>query len=411
MSEGHFIETFTVPETFKSKTLRDRDVLEWNTSCQEAFQRIDAKQTPNPRTVACLAQLTGNADWLHPDTSRLAEELLCSFDIKIELVKSVLEFHVKPLFVTNPHPQLNISTGRSLHRIAGGPMASQDYYDEQTWKNHPSLSNLISWCISQIPTQDFEQVWHLLIPPVMTFLDDYQSPYKLRGVMLVSKLLDRVSPNLLKRTGIAQLLMSSLSRTLMSLHDELSPRVIRTTVPVTLRLIEMITPLDSAEQFDKLCSLLGDSIIGAVWIYASREKETIEASMDVLPLIIQALGIGTVRYLKALIPQCLHSITINDLTPRSRPLERAALKALLTVIQECQPRMYHWKGTIIEGVGKYWISNCEGKEKSEEDDATHSLVQEIFVSLSKACPSVLQDEYPRLVQVEPNLMKSVIMTA
>lgn len=56
--------------------------------------------------------------------------------------------------------------------------------------------------------EGFEQVWHLLVPPVMTFLDDYQSPYKLRGVMLVSDLLEKAPTSLLKRTGIAELLQS-----------------------------------------------------------------------------------------------------------------------------------------------------------------------------------------------------------
>ena len=149
----------------------------------------------------------------------------------------------------------------------------------------------------------------------MTFLDDYQSPYKLRGVMLVSDLLENVSVTMLRRTGIDQLLMTvssllqivhnllliaskSLFRVLMNLRDDLSPQLIRTTVPVILRLVDMTTPPDSAERFDKLCSLLGDHIVGAVWVFASRERETIEASMDVLPSILQALGIGAVRYIK-----------------------------------------------------------------------------------------------------------------
>lgn len=54
----------------------------------------------------------------------------------------------------------------------------------------------------------------------------------------------------------------------------------------------------SAERFDQLSALLGDSIVGSIWLYAARELETIEASMDVLPPVVQASGIGTVRYLK-----------------------------------------------------------------------------------------------------------------
>ena len=78
-------------------------------------------------------------------------EFLDSIDVSIELLKSLLENHVKPCFLTNPHPQLNPATGRALNRIAGGHMASQDYYDEQVWKDHLGLSNVVSWCIRHIP--------------------------------------------------------------------------------------------------------------------------------------------------------------------------------------------------------------------------------------------------------------------
>ncbi|KAL5488230.1 hypothetical protein ACEPAI_6338 [Sanghuangporus weigelae] len=398
-------EGLKIPGNFKSKTLNDPDVTLWNLTCQDVLKRVQAEDA---QTIASIAELTGHEDWLADDTRRLAQGILDSTDIHIELVRSVLENHVKPLFLTNPHPQLNLSTGRALHRSAGGSMAAQDYYDEQTWKSHPGLANVISWCIQRIPQDDYEQVWHLLVPPVMTFLDDYQSPYKLRGVMLVSDLLEKVPVTILKRTGIDQLLIGSLFRAIMNLHDDLSPQLIRSTVPVILRLIDMTTSPDSAERFDQLCTLLGDHIIGAIWVFASRERETIEASMDILPSIVQSLGIGTVRYVKALIPQCIHSITLNELIPHSRSLEVAALRTLLSVIQACSPRMHRWKGTIIEGVGQYWVMSCEGQEKTKEVEMVYSLVRDIFTALSKACPTVLENEYPRLLQVEPNLLQSII---
>lgn len=52
------------------------------------------------------------------------------------------------------------------------------------------------------------------------------------------------------------------------------------------------------QQFDQLASILGDGIIGNVWLYASRDVSAIRASIDVLPIIVEALGIGSVRYLK-----------------------------------------------------------------------------------------------------------------
>ena len=82
------------------------------------------------------------------------------------------------------------------------------------------------------------------------------------------------------------------------LQDELTPKLIRSTIPVIMRLKDMITTAGSAESFDLLCQVLGERIIGGVWIYASNEVETIEASMDVLPSLVRGLGVGSIRYLK-----------------------------------------------------------------------------------------------------------------
>jgi hypothetical protein len=52
------------------------------------------------------------------------------------------------------------------------------------------------------------------------------------------------------------------------------------------------------QRFDQLCSMLGDGIIGSIWMYASRDVATIKASIEVLPMLVEALDIGSVRYLK-----------------------------------------------------------------------------------------------------------------
>ena len=48
----------------------------------------------------------------------------------------------------------------------------------------------------------YETSWHLIIPPVMTLLDDYEARFKLQGVEIVSEMLRRVPKVLLKRTGV-----------------------------------------------------------------------------------------------------------------------------------------------------------------------------------------------------------------
>lgn len=70
-----------------------------------------------------------------------------TFDSKLASLDHILRHRVKPLFSKNPHPSLNLSTGRKMASPAGGFMASQDYYEGQAWKNEPGSSYLVSWCV------------------------------------------------------------------------------------------------------------------------------------------------------------------------------------------------------------------------------------------------------------------------
>ena len=90
----------------------------------------------------------------------------------------------------------------------------------------------------------------------------------------------------------------SFKRSLTFLHTPESPELISNTVRARVRLTKLTTGEGSEARFEQLCSLLGDSIMGNIWIYASRELETLQASIDVIPDIVGLLGIGSSRYLK-----------------------------------------------------------------------------------------------------------------
>lgn len=69
----------------------------------------------------------------------------------LPLITHVLSDQVRPLFRSHVHPKVNPSTGRALNRIAGGPLASQDLYTSQSWKeSHPGVSNVLFWVVAHI---------------------------------------------------------------------------------------------------------------------------------------------------------------------------------------------------------------------------------------------------------------------
>ena len=85
-----------------------------------------------PRSLACFE---------HP-----VADILSYITPNAELLERTLRDFVKPIFQPNPHPHLNVETGRKLSRPAGGPLGHLDYLEGQEWKSCPAVSNVLSWC-------------------------------------------------------------------------------------------------------------------------------------------------------------------------------------------------------------------------------------------------------------------------
>ncbi|KAJ7646143.1 hypothetical protein B0H17DRAFT_1215798 [Mycena rosella] len=342
--------------------------------------------------VSATLVFDGDDTWVTPDSRCVAQEILRGFsDPPLPLVVQMLEHNVKPRFRSNPHPSLNLQTGRKLARPAGGPMASQDFYDNQAWKENPGASNIVLWCVLQIPSAAYEELWHLVIPPIMALLDDYEARYKLKGVRITSAMLERVPSSVLKRTGVDSLLSASLSRSLTQLQSPETPHLLPAAISTSLSLVQLMTSVGSADRFDQLCVLLGDGIIGSIWPYSSDRLEALLASIEALPPLVEVLGVGCARYLKVLIAQLVHPLAPREYEKTSVPLQIASLRALSAIIDACPERMAQWKGTILNGVGRCWVTVIDSKADTRLKRELGHVCQRLAI----ACPSVLQEEYPR----------------
>jgi hypothetical protein len=126
--------------------------------------------------VVCVAQYVGNDPWVSQNVRPQAEctHLLCPSysnetytpertDIlenyvspDMPLITHILSNKVRPVFQGHLHPKVNPSTGRALSRVAGGPLASQDLYTSQSWKeSHPGISNVLLWVVDHIKVKAY----------------------------------------------------------------------------------------------------------------------------------------------------------------------------------------------------------------------------------------------------------------
>ncbi|THU78784.1 hypothetical protein K435DRAFT_769146 [Dendrothele bispora CBS 962.96] len=419
-----FISSLRIPEEYSDQELSDAAIISklnaWkdNTSrVLDDFRDLIKQAKPDglssqesANIIAATAVFDGQGPWIDPQARTLSREILAEFsEPDVSTLTHLLSQHVKPLFQSNPHPSLDLSSGRTLRRPAGGPMATQDFFESQVWKKNVGASNLVAWCVKHIKSEDYDRLWYLLIPPVMTLLDDYQAHYKLQGVQVVLELLKRAPKEVLKRTGLDGLLRTSLNTCLGQLESPETPALIRGAIEATLSLILLTTTPSSVQQFDQLCILLGEGLIGTVWLYSSEKPDVILASLEVLPPLVDALGLGCTRYLKALIPQLVHLLYPVPLRPTPVELQTNSIRALIRIINQCSPRIGTWKGTILDGVGRCWVNAMENP--SPEDRSQRELkrlLQDACQALKKACPSVIEEEYQELFRLNHVLFQELV---
>ncbi|PFH50332.1 hypothetical protein AMATHDRAFT_85853 [Amanita thiersii Skay4041] len=346
--------------------------------------------------------------WISPSRTDLANDIANAFltpqssidtsayALPLPLLEVLLANRIKPIFQNNIHPSINPTTGRKLPRPAGGPLASQDFYEEQHWKEHPGIGNVMLWCVQHIQNDYYERIWHLLIPPLMTMLDDYEPKYKLDGVRIVEVMMKTVPGYLLKRTGVDGLIRSSLSTCLTHLESEFTPALIRETINAQIELTSLSEKIGEQAYFNQLCDVLGEGIIGGVWFYGADKQEAVLASMEALPRLIKALGIGTVRYLKALLAQILEPLIPRELRSVPVQMQIASLEALWCIMEECAPRIDRVKaGMITDVVARCWVTLVDQNKSETEVGAVKGMLKRTCEMLVGVCPGVIED-YKRI---------------
>ncbi|KAG8977881.1 hypothetical protein FRC05_000409 [Tulasnella sp. 425] len=321
--------------------------------------------------IAAVARFDGEDEFILPDLKAISQDILSRISplpemTRRETVSLVLSTHIKPLFLPTQHPMINQETGRKLHVQEGSRVAYPEFNDDQVWKTAGrGCWNTLRWTVSQLQRDDFEKLWPLLIPPLMTLLDDYQTIFRIKGIQVLHGLLEQVDGNLLKRTGIASLFSNSL---LNSINRSTDPEI-ALILPLASRTLQMLialtTEVGSRERFDQLCECLSTGIIGGVWIFAGENLEAMEASIETLLPLVEALDIGCCRYLKALVPQLAEVLAPKPFRPHSIRLINLSAGCLVRVITVCKPRIHAWKDVILDALLRSWVWAKEDAKTEE----------------------------------------------
>ncbi|KAF8305477.1 hypothetical protein DL93DRAFT_2102035 [Clavulina sp. PMI_390] len=412
------LDNLRIPVEYQALELESGPLLRWK---DVAWQSLNKLQAVEPETLVAsvrsrfllrVTSLIGVDDFTSQSTSDLAKNIAdkCVSHQPTScqsIVREVLETEINPLFIASAHPRVNLDSGRSLPRPAGGTAATQDFYREQHWKNEGlGCWNCLRWCIMQLDDGDFETLWPLVIPPLMTLVDDFDPRFKPRGIAVATELVDRVDASLLKRTGVDSLLFQFLGTAMRFLSEETAPPLFLASTTCYLRLTNRIAEPGSQRRYELLWTLISEDIIGGAWIYGTRNAKMIETSVEALIPVVDELGISSVRFFKALIPQLSEFMITKPEVPTAPRLQLLSCRCLTGLIRICAGTglVGSWKHRILDSLLRCWV---ETKEKRSEDATLVTALLELARELVAVSPDIHDKELPRLMQADPSMFSDL----
>ncbi|KAK5165224.1 CCA tRNA nucleotidyltransferase, mitochondrial [Saxophila tyrrhenica] len=398
---------------------------------KDALDVVMAYQLRNPDTASSKDAIEEVQQHLqHEKSKQNGGELSSSF------LHHFLKLTIRPLFLKTKPTSVTDTGRKNTTTVLPKKMTNESFDDSVTrpWKNDPYALDQLRWCVAALDTKEVEGVWHLLIPPLLTLVDDWEVRYKTLGVKLVQQVLLVTPPALLKKTGLGEVFEEALMPCLTYIPtltpEEDSVKLLGEAYPALLTLSRLRfpepastapaapTPLPSQPPHDLRTKSL-DRLLrsGPLHTFSLCPAPTFPRLAARLyrhtSLILRDLGIESVKHLKYVLPTLTATLTHPLAAPgeeRWRVVMLEALRCLRVVVLMGWARMGVWRGEVLRGVTGAWIRVVDVERKTGGgEEGLEGLKKEIREVVEVLRCAVLgqgvewEREWGVLVEVEPKL--------
>ncbi|KAL8799824.1 MAG: hypothetical protein Q9182_005619 [Xanthomendoza sp. 2 TL-2023] len=347
--------------------------------------------------AACLASFTDLQNpWTNEESFRLARLMLSKHLAFIKtnpkdfdtLIADLLLDNIKPLFLKSRSSLLTSQARKAISPLPGPAGPSDFESGSKPWKfESPHIVTVLQWTLSQLDAGLVEKHWPLIIPPLLTILDDVSVAYKIRGCQLLDILLTVTPSSLLERSGLGEVFHNTLLPYLLYLptltpEEESLPLLnatYNTLITLTQSRFPASFPRSSTANPQKIQTL------SAIFRYGILKSHThIGENVRVCELLMRksanlvpAMGIHSVKHLKDILPIITGTLT-SPFATAAPTLLMATLGCLKAVIVNGWPRVRAHRGEMLEGLVTCWIRIADEDEIGEDLCRVKAEVAEVW---------------------------------
>ncbi|KAJ6021115.1 hypothetical protein N7540_006619 [Penicillium herquei] len=357
----------------------------------------DREISQSPDVIMAMATFVTKQDpWTTDDTVATASSHLSAAGQKCPLwatIEAILKEKIKPLFTQQKNPNITSEGRKNFHPV---PLARFDgsVLDDSTrpWKNTDIYAtSVLLWISSQYKATDkmhLESHFPLLVPAILSLIDDSNISFKVQGCRLLNKLLMSIretGSDILIRTNLVSVFEEAITPCLLSLptitpvNDSL--KILSAAYPVLFFLLEVAyinlslpksrsqAKKDTETYNTSLAKILRSNLIPSFnHISSSSSISGSNASFPYLDLstllitkigsVVNKIGIEATKYLQDIIP-ILQTTLTNPFGTAYPPLLCMAVSVTRAVILSAQPRIWKWRGELLAALCTCWLHVSE----------------------------------------------------
>jgi hypothetical protein len=236
------------------------------------------------------------------------------------ITETILRSYLRPLF-SRSRPETVTASGRvaafSTENSRPRSLPQEDRTNKP-WK-YGDLRALpvLSWAVKNAPAKLIAKTWPLLVPPLLTLLDDGDTPVRVRGLELLGVFLEKFNTALLRQTGLAKVFEEAVFPILLYLPT-LTPvdESIALLGPAYDTLFVLGDRLDAGDQSDSAGAQRQNQQLGqgkekqalldkvfregifAGHFHAREYMRISELLLGKAEVCVREMGIGSVKHLK-----------------------------------------------------------------------------------------------------------------
>ncbi|KAK9764804.1 hypothetical protein K7432_007401 [Basidiobolus ranarum] len=313
------------------------------------------------RVIFTSSKYLRDVKWSSEYIRDLAAELLAQLSQILHLsvaemvdlrLEAILQQQIKPLFKRHPGLEKNFRKHR------GKKTVDQEFYENQAWKSDCiGAVTGFKWCLQMTTSSTISHCQELIVPPLLTLVDDFDIRYKTIGVEILDLALSSIDISKLRKLALDQVFYEALTSCLTYRSNATEAELLSVSLSTILHLVNQMYPQNTKEWFLKVEEVFLNGIVDGFSLGGDNIAVR-SVIIQKIPLFLNTMGPFSIQYLSTLVKELTRTLKLPILDDiQGKDIHLLTAQSIEALIQIAWPRLDSYCHDLLTAILVVWVNS------------------------------------------------------